>query len=110
MAEPAPTPPVRPSSLPTDPRLGAALAILWRHGLFPTVVAAAFLFLLYSLATGYSRELEALGRKVDAHQRAMEQSDAATAAAIQRQSNRLKGICYGVTEDGSRARAFCDEE
>lgn len=119
MAEPAPrrVPTATVPSSPGDPRLAAALAIIWKHGLFPTIVAAAFIYLLWSLASGFARQVEANGRhlealeqKVDQHQHAMERSDAATAAAIQRQSNRLRGICYGVTEDGSRARAFCDEE
>jgi hypothetical protein len=109
MAEqPAPASSWGPSS-PSDPRVAALLGLIWRHGLFPTIVAGAFLFLLWSLAGNFTRSLEALERKVDVHQAAMEAADAATAAAIARQGQRLKGICYGVTEEGSRARAFCDE-
>jgi hypothetical protein len=86
------------------------LAVIWKHGLFPSLVAFAFAYLLYSLAGAFSRQLEAIELKIDAHQKAMDASDAARTMVDRQQNQRLKGICYGVTEDGSRARAFCDEE
>jgi hypothetical protein len=84
--------------------------MIWRHGLFPTIVAGAFLYLLYSMANVYSMKLDALGLKLDAHQAAMDRAEADRAITNRAQAQRLKGICYGVTEDGSRARALCDVE
>jgi hypothetical protein len=117
VARQSPLDPSPGPSSPADLRVAALLSLVWRYGLFPTIVAGAFLYLLYSLATGFSRAIEAIDRKVDAHQAAMDKAtaaaaaaDASTASAIERQGQRLKGICYGVTEEGSRARAFCDEQ
>ena len=122
MAAPAPEPPTPTStglSTPADPRLAAVLAVVWRHGLFPSLVAGAFAYLLYTVASSYTRQLEAVERKVDAyqvlvaqkfdaHQASMVEGDHARALTLKQQNLRLKGICYGVTEEGSSARSFCD--
>jgi hypothetical protein len=118
MAEPAPrrvptatTDPVSPG----DPKLQAVLAIIWKHGLFPSLVAFAFAYLLYSLAVSFTNKLEAidvnldsLDRKIEAHQAAMDRMTLERATVDRAQSSRLKGICYGVTDENSRARALCD--
>ena len=108
MATPAASEPTAGLPSPSDPRLAAALAVIWKHGLFPSLVAVAFAYLLYSLAGTFTRQLEAVDRRLDAHQSSMEQSDAARALSLSQQNLRLKGICYGVTKEGSPARAFCD--
>ena len=117
--DPEPTPTSTGLLSPADPRLAAVLAVVWRHGLFPSLVAFAFAFLLYTVAMSYTRQLEAVERKIhehqvaverrfDAHQASMIDGDHARALTLKQQNLRLKGICYGVTEEGSSARSFCD--
>jgi hypothetical protein len=99
-------------SSPADPRLAAVLALVWRFGLYPVALVALSAFLLWRL-TGLDKvqaALEHLSAKLDAHQAAMDRTELARAAAADQQSRRLRGICYGVTDEGSRARAFCDEQ
>jgi hypothetical protein len=109
----------RPTGLssPADPRLAAVLALVWKFGLYPVAVLAACAYLLVQFADSdkallaqLQASLNHLSAKLEAHQAAMDRVEAERAASARQQSQRLKGICYGVTEEGSRARAFCDEQ
>jgi hypothetical protein len=108
----------RPTGLssPADPKVAAVLALVWKFGLYPVALLLICGYLLVRVVASSDgvEQLESsihdLSAKLEAHQAAMDRAELARAAAALQQSRRLKGICYGVTEEGSRARAFCDEQ
>lgn len=55
-------------------------------------------------------ELRTVSHKLDAHNKAMEGAEAVRQAEQRIEALKLKGICYGVTEEGSQARSFCEAQ
>jgi hypothetical protein len=83
-----------PPSVSSYARL--ALSVLFKHGL-GTLLA---IFLVWKLAEGYERKLEATAVKIDQ----MAAAQAAHAADTKRQIDLLRAICLGVnTTEASRA-------